>query len=397
MVTAITSGKIITEGGRIILGTVLVEDTRIRDVLPCGARLPLSCQVVDVRGKYVSPGFIDIHVHGGGGSDFMDGSVAAILNAAKAHLPFGTTALYPTTATSSEEDLLRTIQCFRKAQKEEKAPRLLGLHLEGPYIADEQKGAQDAKYLQLPRREHYLKLLKLCPEIARISAAPELPGGLELGDELTHKKILVAVGHSNAEYDDMLRACRHGYSHITHLYSGMSMLKRVRGYRKLGVVESAFLMDEYTIEIIADGKHLPSELLRLIVKCKRNDQICLITDAMRGMGMPEGSEVALGSSEGGQIAYIENGVAVLPDREAFAGSVCSANRCVRTMVQAAGVPLGKAVMMMTENPAKVMKCFHNLGSISPGKLADIIVFDDNVNVEMVMVNGKICCSNNSGG
>ena len=165
------------------------------------------------------------------------------------------------------------------------------------------------------------------------------------------------------------------------------MLKRVHGYRKLGVVESAFLMDEYTVEIIADGKHLPPELLRLIVKCKRHDQICLITDAMRGMGMPEGSEVALGNSEGGQIAYIENGVAVLPDREAFAGSVCSANRCVRTMVQDAGVPLAKAVMMMTQNPAKIMNCFHNLGSISPGKLADIIAFDDNIDVAMVMVDG----------
>ncbi len=388
MRTAIINGKIITPH-RVLDGqSLLIEDGKIREIAK--EDTVNADEYIDAEGNYISPGFIDIHTHGGGGHDFMDGTVEAIIGACRAHLAHGTTAICPTTLTCTEEELKTFFACYKEAKAQMKdGPVLLGIHMEGPYFSMEQKGAQDPKYIKIPAEDDYKALLATSDDVIRMSAAPELPGAMELADELKKRGILASIGHSDATYEVVAEAWERGYTHVTHLYSGMSTIKRINAYRHLGVVESAYLIDGMTVEIIADGKHLPPELLKLIVKLKPMEDICLITDSMRGAGLKNGEHVLLGSLSNGQECIIDNGVAVLPDRSAFAGSVCTTDRCVRTMYQLAQVKLEDAVRMITYNPAKVLGIEKQKGSIAPGMDADLVVFDEDIRVKKVMVNGKL--------
>jgi N-acetylglucosamine-6-phosphate deacetylase len=267
-------------------------------------------------------------------------------------------------------------------------PHLMGIHLEGPYFSPIQCGAQSKEYMQTPTPERYMKILDVGGnDIARWSSAPEIDGALELGRELSKRRIMASIAHSDATYDEVLKAIESGYTHVTHLYSGMSSITRKGGFRVLGVVESAYLFDDLTIEIIADGCHLPPELLKLIVKNKCNSSICLVTDSMRGAGMPEGSSI-LGSKSNGQEVIIEGGVAKLLDHTSFAGSVATTDRLVRVMTKNAGLSIIDAVNMMTINPAKFMHIDNKKGSISIGKDGDLIVFDENINIKKIFIAGE---------
>ena len=347
-----------------------------------------SCTTVDCGGQYLSPGFIDIHCHGGGGADFMDGHMEDILTAARAHLIHGTTGICPTTLTCSDEELFTFFESFRQAREvTEQMPHLLGIHLEGPYFSPAQAGAQPPKYLVHPRPEHYHEILRRGQgNIVRWSAAPELPGALELGDELAGKGIKVSMGHSDAGFEDIVNAMEHGYSQITHFYSAMSTITRKRGRRVLGLIECGYLFDRLKVEIIADGIHLPPELLKLILKCKNHDDICLVTDSMRGAGMPDGPSL-LGSKKNGVPVIIEDGIANMPDFSSFAGSVATTDRLVRVMVQKAGLPVWEAVKMASLNPASFLGIQETYGSIEPGKSADLLIFDDDIRISSVYVSG----------
>jgi N-acetylglucosamine-6-phosphate deacetylase len=353
------------------------------DRAPAGDMRRISC-----GGLYLSPGFVDLHVHGGGGRDFMDGCEEAVVEAAKTHLRHGTTTLLPTTMAGPDEDLFLVFEAFKKAQRRaENMPCLPGLHLEGPYFNIEQKGAQNPAYIRNPAPEHYEKILEKAEgAVLRWSVAPELDGALEMGRRLSSRGILMSIGHSSAAYNEVLAATDAGYTHVTHFYSCMSSIIRRSGYRVMGIIESAYLLDCLTVEIIADGSHLPPELLRLIVKCKDNEKICLVTDSMRGADEPEGPTV-LGSLKEAFPAIIEDGVAKLPDRSAFAGSVATTDRLVRVMVREAGLPLEKAVAMMTRIPARIAG-LHKKGSLLPENDADFILFDGAINVKKVFVAGK---------
>jgi len=386
----IKGGGILTENEKILLLFETSEDIkRYEDKL---RKKSEDLKIIDVKGYYISPGFIDIHTHGGGGYDFMDGSVESILEAIKTHMRYGTTSIVPTTLTSTLEDLFLTLDNFKRAKEKNSGPELLGVHLEGPYFSIEQRGAQDPRFIRNPKPEEYLKILEYSKDIVRWTIAPELPGALELGLELKKRGILPSIGHSNAQYEEVLKAFEYGYTHITHLYSGMSMVRRINGYRYAGVVESAYLIDEITVEVIADGKHLPKSLLQLAYKIKGSDHICLITDSMRAAGMPEG-EYILGSLQSGQRVIVKDEVAWLPSKDAFAGSVATSNRLVKTMAEIAGVPLTEAIKMMTATPARVMNVFDRKGSLSPGKDADIVVFDQDINIKLVIVKGEIKAEN----
>ena len=383
--TAIVNAKILTPY-RIVEGCLVMEDGKIKAITQ---EAPAGAEIIDAQGCYVSPGFIDLHTHGGGGHDYMDGTVEAFEGAAKAHLEHGTTALLPTTLTCSDEELFNAFEVFETVKNSGfEGPELLGLHLEGPYFSESQKGAQDPRYLKNPDSEHYLRIFDACPHIRRMTVAPELPGAMELGAELKRRGILASIGHTDADYEDVLIAREHGYDFLTHFYSGMSTLRRVNAYRHLGVIETGYLLDDMSIEIIADGKHLPPELLRLIVKSKSWDRICLITDSMRGAGMPEGSHPKLGSLKDGQETVISDGVAFRLDKSAFAGSVCTADRCIRTMVQLAGVPLTDAVRMMTVNPARAIGVDDRKGVLRAGMDADVCIFDENIQIKAVFVAGQ---------
>lgn len=388
MRTVIINGRIIQDY-EILSGVNLVlEDGRIAGLAEA---VPEDSAVFDAQNRYVSPGFIDLHTHGAGGHDFMDGTEEAVKGACLEHLRHGTTAIVPTTLTCPLEELNRFFEAYRTVKKGwNQGPDLLGVHLEGPFFSPAQCGAQDPRYLKRPKPEEYLPILEAGGgDIIRVSLAPELDGALELGDVLRSRGIIAAVGHSDADYSQIAEAVAHGFSHITHLYSGMSALHRVGPYRVLGVTESAYLFDELTVEIIADGKHLPPELLRLILKCKPHDKVCLITDSMRGAGLPDGRHALLGSLCCGQDAVIRDGVAMMPDLKAFAGSVCTADRCVRTMYKLAGLPLWESVGMMTRNPARVLNLSHKKGTIGAGMDADLVLFDDDIQVSAVFVGGAV--------
>ena len=299
----------------------------------------------------------------------------------------------PTTTSASMEELLALIACYQRVKTNKKRPgempNLLGLHLEGPFLSPAQAGAQDPRYLYPPLPEYYLPLLEAGgADIRRISAAPELPGALEMGDELSRRGIQAAIAHSDADYDQTLAAMAHGYRHLTHFYSGMSGLRRIGAYRHLGLIETAYLEDSLTVEIIADGKHLPPELLRLIVKGIGIGRISLITDAMRGAGLPDGARVRLGSETNGQMTVVEDGVAFMPDHSCFAGSVCTSDRCIRTMVRLAGVSLPDAVRMMTLNPARLLGIDRRKGALRPGIDADLCLLTEDLQVRGVLVGGE---------
>lgn len=384
----IFNGKILTPYRVIDRGSVVVgDDGKILAVAEGNPDIP-GCVEVDAKGCYIAPGFIDIHVHGGGGSDFMDGSEEAFINIAELHVRYGTTSMVPTTLTSDKAGILKTLKIYERAyQQNVGGAEFLGMHLEGPYFAMNQRGAQDPRYIRDPDPSEYEDILRQSSAIKRWSAAPELKGALAFGRTLRAKNILAAVAHTDAIYEDVERAVENGYSLVTHLYSGMSGVTRRNAFRYAGVVESAYLLDELDVEVIADGVHLPAPLLRLAYKIKGPDKIALITDAMRAAGTHV-SESILGSVHDGLPVVIEDGVAKLPDRTAFAGSIATADRLVRTMVFQAGIPLLDAVKMMTATPARIMEVNDRKGVLVEGKDADIILFDEQIQIKKTFIKGK---------
>ena len=344
----------------------------------------------DAGGKYISPGFIDIHVHGGGGGDFMDCTVDAFLAAAELHAKFGTTVLLPTASSGVIEEYIGMFEVLDEANsKNTKGAYMPGIHLEGPYFALAQAGAQNPEYITPPKPEDYnLLLKKYGDKLARWSSAPELPGSKEFARACIDNNVVVAVGHSDADYDTVMEAYDWGYQLVTHLYSGCSTVHRKNAFRISGVVEAAYMIDGMDVEIIADGCHLPASLLKYIVKFKGVDRISLITDALRGAGGPEGGTFIAGSLKNGYDVIIEDGVAKLMDRTAFAGSISTTNRLVRNMINMADCTLLDAVRMMTANPAR-MANLKDRGAIREGNFADIIIFDENIDVSLTMVNGNV--------
>lgn len=383
----LTNGIILTPFRTIKSGTVVIENGRISGVHEGNTEVPDAVEI-DAQGQYIAPGFIDIHVHGGGGFDFMDGTEEAFLKIAELHAQYGTTSLVPTTLTAEKEDLLQTLDVYEKANRQNtQGAAFLGIHLEGPYFALSQRGAQDPRYIRNPDPAEYEEILNHSSSIVRWSAAPELEGAIAFGQRLRQKGILAAIAHTDAFYDDVLAAYENGYSLVTHLYSAMSGVTRKNAFRYAGVIESAFLLD-LDVEIIGDGIHLPAPLLKLIYKIKGADRTALITDAMRGAGMPEG-ESTLGSLKNGLKVIIEDGVAKMPDRTSFAGSVATFDRLVRNMVNMADVSLLEAVRMASTTPARIMGVDHRKGSLAKGKDADIVFFDKDINISLTMVEGRI--------
>lgn len=380
MITKIKNGRLILPDG-IVEKNLYIKDGKILDITT--DEISFDCEI-DAEENYVSPGFIDIHVHGGDGYEFVDSSLEAIKNASNIHAQHGTTTIYPTISAYDNEKTSKALDALKKYKdSEEIIPHIYGAHLEGPYFSPKQSGAQDPNYIRTPQSEEYEELFrKYSNIIKRWSYAPELDGADDFLHFLNKNNIVASAGHTDAEYEHIKKAYEDGMKLITHLYSCTSTITRKSGFRILGVIETAYLYDDIDVETIADGCHLPPALLALIYKIKGDEHMCLVTDAIRHGGM---SNIENATSENGNMPYIiEDGVAKLSDRSAFAGSIATTDVLVRTCVKKAGIPLESAIKMITEVPARIMK-LSSKGKLQQGYDADVIIFDDNINVKNVLI------------
>jgi len=383
----ISNARIVTPNGIYSNGTLIAENGKIKAVE--NGPIEFTCDnEIDAGGNLLCPGFIDIHVHGGGGFDFMDNNADAYLQIAEMHARFGTTALAPTSLSSSFSDLQKTLECYEEALNLNlNGAEFIGFHIEGPYVSMAQKGAQNPRYIKDPDPSEYKSIIERFPFVKRWSAAPELPGAMDFGRYLKSKNVLPAIAHTDAVFEDVVEAFDNGFTHVTHFYSCMSTVFRKDAYRYAGSVEAAYFLDNMTVEIIADGVHLPPALLKLVCKLKGYDNISLITDAMRAAGLPPG-ESYLGTIDDNFKVIVEDDVAKLPDRSSFAGSVATCDKLVKNMVQLADIPLIEAIKMITINPAKIMGVDQQKGSLSIGKDADLVLMTGDFRVLQTIVKGQ---------
>lgn len=355
---------------------VIVEDGKITKVLPHDDdNIQSGMERIGLDGKYLAPGFIDLHCHGGAGHEFVDGTAESVRRACDIHARNGTRVLYPTISAMDFDTTYRALEAIEQV-KDSCDVEIPGVHLEGPYLDKDYCGGQDSRFIRPPQKEEYVKLLdRFGSLIARWTYAPEHDDGAFL-DELNRRGVVASIGHSSAEYNVVAKVCDRGCRLITHLYSCTSTITRHGGFRHLGIVESAYLLDDMFVEAIGDGCHLPPELLRLIVKLKGSARVCLITDAIRHAGM-ENCDLLHGGTQ--NVPYIiEDGVAKLADRSAFAGSIATTQRLVQCAV-GAGISLADSVRMLTETPAAVMG-LKGKGKIAPGFDAQFTILDRNLNV-----------------
>ena len=384
MKKAIINGKIITEK-EVLSGKVLVFDQK---VLAIQDEIPDNAQIIDANGDFVSAGFIDIHTHGAGGYDFNDRDESKIGDALQTYIKNGVTSVYPTLVATSYEKTAEILDCIKSYIDKNGESIIRGVHLEGPYLAMEMKGAIDERYITPPQKDEYLKLLKNYGAlIKRWTYAPENDIGDEFLRALLENGVIPSAGHTQAKYEDMQRQSEKGCNLITHLYSCTSTITREKGFRKLGVIETTELSDTICAEIIADGKHVPKELVQLTFKIMGEDRLCFCTDSMRAAGVDCVKSI-LGSLDDGIDCLVEDGVAKLMDRSAFAGSVAVPSMMLNFAVNEVGLDLVTAVKMLTVNPAKFIKLNHK-GSLSIGNDADIVVFDKAFNINKTFLQGEI--------
>lgn len=373
MKTYIKNAKIISEGNITFDSGIVVEGGKI---VSFDTDCPENCNEIDLGGKYISPGFIELHCHGGAGFEFIDGTEESIRGACELHASYGTKVLYPTISATDYDTMYRALEEIERIRN--KMPlQIPGVHLEGPYLSPEMCGAQNGDIIRIPDEIEYNKLYdRFGSLIKRWSYAPEKDKDCKFLKFLTDHNIVPATAHSAAKYDDMIAAYKGGNRLVTHLYSCTSTVVREGGFRKLGVIETTFLTDGIFAEVIGDGCHLPPELLRMIYKIKGADRLCLISDAIRYAGCDTNNKRL---EYNGEIPYIiEDGVAKLADRSAFAGSIATSDVILRKTVEA-GIPLAYVVKMMTETPAIVMG-LTSKGKIAVGYDADFTVFDENLKI-----------------
>lgn len=330
----------------------------------------------------VIPGFIDQHIHGAGGSDGMDGTLNDIYTIADTVAKEGTTSFLVTTMTQSPENINKALSAVKDymTSNPEGGAKVLGVHLEGPFIAAAHKGAQPLEYVAVPNAEVFDGYnAKSGNAIRIVTLAPEEEGASELIAHLTKKGIVSSIGHTGAKYNDIAKAVELGAGNVTHTYNAQTALH----HREIGTVGSAMLIDELNCELIADTIHVSVPAMKLLVKNKPHNKLTLITDAMRAKGLPDGV-----SELGGQTVYVKNGEARLEDGT-LAGSVLRMNRAVQNMVEKVGVDFLTAVDFATINPAKNLKIDNEAGSIAVGKNADFTVLNDKYDVLMTVRGGNV--------
>lgn len=372
---AIVNGTVYTPTRIIPEGVVLIAQGRIVEVgTPGQVTIPEGAERLDAGGQIVCPGLVDIHVHGGDGADCGDGTPEAVRTVARRHLRAGTTSFLPTTTSAPLPEVWQAFEAIKEvvAHPGPGEARALGIHMEGPFFSLEQRGAHAPEVLRMPDAAERERLYSYAADLARLTIAPEREGALEIIRTLSRRGVLIAGGHSDALYEQVCRAMEAGMRHITHLWSGMSMVRRIGPKRYAGMLEAALVEDDLTGEIIADGYHLPTSLMKLAFRMKGPEKLCLVSDAMRASGLGPGEYTI-----GGVAALVEegSGVAITADRKAFAGSISTMLQCLQHAVQVVGFSLREALQMATLTPARILGVAERVGQLAPGRWADILILD----------------------
>ena len=386
----------IIKNGNVIRETEISEKS---DLLISGNRIAAANEavsdetVIDATGLYVCPGFVDIHTHGGGGGDFMDAEDEAFEKAMAFHSQSGTTSLVATSVTAPVEQITAMLAYVRKFKAMDATPcRILGAHIEGPYLSLKNKGAQPERFLRVPAKDSYDFILENKDCIKTVTIAPELEGAVQMTAALKKAGIVVCGGHDDGTKNEIMPVIEAGLSHCTHLWCTMSGVSMRNGVRSVGLCELALIDDRLTVEFIGDNHHITPDMVKLICKCKQPDKLCIVSDCLRAGGMPVGKELyQLGAKHdsNAQKFLVSDGVARLPDGSRLAGSIQPLSQMVRNLVVDAGVPLHDAVTMASLTPATIVGEEKRIGSLAPGKLADICLLDADFKVKMTITNGKI--------
>lgn len=340
---------------------------------------------VDVGGRLISPGLIDIHTHGALGHTFNEASTEAFAVITRKNARGGVTALLATTSTAPIPDLVASLNFARAWMSAPQAgAQILGVHVEGPYFSLPQAGAQDPANIRNPNDGSAETLLAHSDIIRILTYAPELPGALALTARLVELGIVPAAGHSSAKADEVEAAKAAGLRHIIHIWSGQSTTVREGPWRKPGLLETTLASDDLSVEMICDNKHLPPTLMRLAYKCIGPDRLCVISDATSGAGLAEGTHFRMG-----EMTYeVHEGVGMMFDRSCFAGSTTLVNDMIPVLVDAVGIPLVEAIRMASLTPARVIGVAERKGSIAAGKDADLAIFNDDFTAWRVLIGGR---------
>ena len=381
-------------GGRLVLPervvdahALLLGGGRIEAVAPEG-EVAASVERVDVGGAYVTPGLIDIHTHGALQHSFLDGSEEAFATIVEEQARHGVSGLLATTSTAPLPSILTALERTRAwlgSGGDRLGARLLGAHVEGPYFADSQAGAQDAANLRTPDDGSAEALLAYADVIRILSFAPELPGAIELTRRCQELGIVAAAGHAEATDADLAACQAWGMRHVIHLWSGQSTTVRDGPWRRPGLLEATLASDGLSAEVIADGKHLPPTLLRLAWRALGPDRLCLVSDATSGAGLAEGARFGMG-----EMTYeVADGVGMMLDRSGFAGSTTFLDGMLRVMTEQVGVPLAEAVRMASLTPARVIGVGERKGSLEPGKDADLALFEPDLTPRCTVIGGRV--------
>ncbi|MBN9118276.1 MAG: N-acetylglucosamine-6-phosphate deacetylase [Planctomycetes bacterium] len=370
-------------------GVVRVQRGRITDV---GTGTRAGTAVTDLGGMYLAPGFVDLHVHGGDGADFMDGTPDAFLTVCRCHARHGTTSLTPTSTVARLDQYVRFLDlCAELYGDVPGGARIVGSHFYGPYFARPARGCHpDAEFL-VPDADNarlFTRHAGVMPLV--VTVAPEI-GNADWLVRTHRDRVRFNIGHSHAPFAQVEAAVGWGARHVDHLFCAMSDRARLRQSQTYpmrgGVLEATLYFDELTTEVIADGKHLAPELLRLAYKVKGPDRLALVTDAMRAVDLPDG-EYWFGAEGSGERVRKMDGVGVTVEGTALASGAMGMDHCVRTMHRAAGVPLPEAVRMATLTPARILGVADQIGSLERGKRADFVVLDHELNVRGVYIGGE---------
>ena len=337
--------------------------------------------VANLDGNYLAPGFVDLHVHGAIGRDTMEASAEAFRAICGYHASGGTTSLLLTTATAPIDTIIDVLSAVRDFQSS--ITQIAGVHVEGPFISKAKCGAQRAEFIQNPTPDAVARILEYADVINRITIAPELPGALEAIEKFHTREISVSGGHSNAWDDEAQAASARGMSSVTHIFNCMSSARRRGIHRVAGLLEFGLSEPTVLCELIADGHHVSTTLMKMLYRAKRGAGICLVTDATAGAGLPDGSRFSLFGND----CIVDGGVCLLADRSALAGSAARMIDLVRTMVNDVEVPLHEAFAMATENPARAIS-LATKGRLAIGTDADLIVLSPKLEVLRTFVGGE---------